>query len=459
MEYVAFPYTEPEEDRETYGSMGGIPFHKEMLKTNKKIGHAVLFSQQREGHKKIVRNHRTILEISRRLIKFRLSRKVKRDLLLKKSEQAQTYGMDNLICLEITDGDERRLIAAIYRFFVGINFTFRKKIINGRRYDYRSYDICFLSAMETWGSQGMAAVKLIRNFFVDKLIPIQYSKSYYQIWKLKMSSDGETDDEVTFPIRRLLFHEFPENILPWIDGGYFKDPDRFHKRLQTIEASTIEPTVYFWQTRSRNPSDIVFTWEQGERMNDTAGFCSWSPQEWYQDKRGPHTGPPHHRSFRRSDVRKITEYKYYSVYDRLEECLEYDPKYSQRLDPEAAILDVDTLQDRGFCFCCWRPSRSERYESLYDEEPENLWRTLGSGCLIVYEARESDIHTDEFSLRSKSDNWEAFGRIVRYNARKGKWRKREMRRDSGLTTFIDRGFKSRGKPKGKQRAMLHAGFD
>ncbi|KAF3159839.1 hypothetical protein TWF225_001458 [Orbilia oligospora] len=451
LEYILFPHAVPvsPDDDTIYRISKLQEIVKQIPEDAIKYGSPLVFSQQKEGKKKIVKNHKTVLQISRRLAQSTLPKRVQIKPCWAK-EQEYVDEADELLdnCLSISDAEERRIIQAIYRFFVGINVT-------DVFYDEWDYETGFRTGLNSWGSRGIAAVRVVRDFFLDKLGQIECSPSYLRDWELGIDLDGERPSKPVLPSRIILLHEFPDSIISWIDGYYFQDPKHFHDKLQEVQKSASESLGYLISFERWGAESLFFADTYVQHSEEEGDFRYH--QQWSRGEPRNRNGLPHHRSFARSGYRVFDEDVYASRYERLRNGLRHPHGHTPLFDPETSVWDFDTLDELGYCFCNWRLSRSERYQLLYDEEnPENMFEALGAGCIMVCEPYETDIHADEHILYTDHDDWDAFRRITRYKAN-SRWKSREMRRGEGLIAKHSARFRSHR--QAKQRSLVEAELD
>ncbi|KAK6500928.1 hypothetical protein TWF506_003686 [Arthrobotrys conoides] len=430
-------------------------------------GGPVIFSKQKEGRKKIVNHHKSVLQVSRRLVESKLSKRGRVKPYWAKEEETIKEADELLYnSLTVSDAEEGRIIQAIYRFFVGINTTYVF-------FDESDYETGFKYGLESWGPRGIAAVRVVRDFFLEQLSKIEDSSSYRRNWELGMDLDYGRPINPILPSRMILYSEFPDRIIHWIDGQYIQDPGHFHNELEEIQNFVSESLGYRVRPERWGAESLFFA-DADVRRSDGGNsilppfVTSENETDFMYDQQWPwvHSDPrnkkglPHHRSFARiSGLRDFYEDVYVSRYERSRNALKYPHGHTPPFDPKASIWDLNTVAELGYCFCRWRLSRSERYQLLYDEEnSENTWQALGAGCLMICEPYESDIHTDEHLLYTEYDDWDTFGRISRYKA-KSRWKSREIRRGEGSIGLVGHNNKSRSSRQCKRRFILEAEID
>ncbi|KAK6504645.1 hypothetical protein TWF481_006584 [Arthrobotrys musiformis] len=451
-EYLAFPNALTVEDAER------ISYSEELRKEvysliegTKKYGSPIIFSQQKEGKNRIVQNHRVVLEISRRLVHSKLS-KQQCWKGYSTNEQNSLMVADELpySCFAINCEEEERIIKAIYRFFVGVNVTYISS---------EDYQVSFRDGLDTWGCRGIVVVKVVRDFFLEVFARMESSLPYQQNWTANRKLYPSWYERPVFPSRMVLLHEFPGDILPWVDGEYFKDTDRFHKRLEEIHASASRSRGYSLRFDVWGDDSLFFADQPVNPIPKDQDDLRYQQRWSCRGRIYKRHSLPHRRSFTKSGdqghIDNNVQISHYQQFRNSQISCGHTPPF----DPEAAIWDFERLGELGYCLCGWRLSRSERYQPLYqEEEPEDLWHNLGSGCLMICEPYERDVHADELSLYTDSDDWGVYGQIERYKTNL-KWRKGEKRRQNGL--FPSRGYRSRlgSRRKGGGRFTPELKFD
>ncbi|KAK6500859.1 hypothetical protein TWF506_003620 [Arthrobotrys conoides] len=164
-----------------------------------------------EVERSIIRYHRVIVNICQRLVKYELWR-----IAPDPPEVLDKYRIKNEpdSYFLVTEAEEGRIIEGLYRFFVGLEISQNAASV-----------VVMSSISELWGIWGVAAVRAAREFLLARIERAGGVNPEREIWYDDSTNYGDgyelEEGSSFFSIPSLvLTYDFPDNIIPWLDGKY-----------------------------------------------------------------------------------------------------------------------------------------------------------------------------------------------------------------------------------------------
>ncbi|KAK6345587.1 hypothetical protein TWF718_007498 [Orbilia javanica] len=211
---------------------------------------------QKNDKKAIIKYHRTIVDIFQRLVRCELT-----IISPDPPHSLEKYKIRNETdaYFLVTPVEEEAIIEGLYRYFLGLEIR-----------ETQSYWVATMPSLTNlWGVRGVAAVWAARDFMVSR---IERAGGHKPVISVRPEYSLDPDDPIV-PVhnsipRLALTHDFPDNILTWLDGGY---DGKHMSRIQEISditgqaLSTSDP----WNTdftgfvelgsdiRFKNPEDPI----------------------------------------------------------------------------------------------------------------------------------------------------------------------------------------------------------